>query len=163
MRYYRFLITLFLFSAFSSSSLAKDNETQVLIKGNLLTPPPCKVNDGNMIEVNFGPVAIKTIKGYDQKREINYQINCEENLNNWNMYLSIDGKKSSFDPNGLRTNINELAVKFMMGDSIIDLNKKYSVNLNNPEKIWAVLVKKENSELTPGNFTSGGTLFVEYQ
>lgn len=71
--------------------------------------------------------------------------------------------KSSFDPNGLRTNINELAVKFMMGDSIIDLNKKYSVNLNNPEKIWAVLVKKENSELTPGNFTSGGTLFVEYQ
>lgn len=160
MRYYPFLILLFLFSF---QSVAKDNETQVLIKGYLLTPPPCKVNDGNMIEVNFGPVAIKTIKGYDQKREINYQITCKENLNNWNMYLSIDGTKSSFDLNGLKTNINELTIKFMMGDSIIDLNKKYPVNLNNPEKIWAVLVKKENSTLTPGNFTAGGTLFVEYQ
>lgn len=68
MRYYPFLTMLFLFSISSSPSLAKDNETQVLIKGNLLTPPPCKVNDGNMIEVNFGPVAIKTIKGYDQKK-----------------------------------------------------------------------------------------------
>lgn len=162
MRYYPFLIMLFLFSI-SSPSLAKDNETQVLIRGNLLTPPPCKVNDGNMIEVNFGPVAIKTIQGYDQKREINYQITCDENLNNWNMYLWIDGSKSSFDPNGLKTNIDDLTVKFMMGNSVIDLNKKYSINLNSPEKIWAVLVKKENSELKPGNFTSGGTLFVEYQ
>lgn len=162
MRYYPFLIILFLFSL-SSSILAKDNETQVLIKGNLLTPPPCKINDGNMIEVPFGSVPIKSIQGYDQKREVNYQITCGENLNNWNMYLWIDGSKSNFDANGLRTNIDNLTVKFMMGNDIIELNKKYSVNLNNPEKIWAVLVKKENSVLSPGDFISGGTLFVEYQ
>lgn len=162
MHYYPFLIMLFLLSiAFPSS--AKDNETKVLIKGNLLTPPPCKVNDGNMIEVNFGTVPTKTIQGYDQKREINYQISCEENLNNWSMYLWIDGNKSSFDNNGLRTNINNLAIKFMMGSEIINLNKKYAVNLANPEKIWAVLVKQTNTDLAPGDFVSGGTLYVEYQ
>lgn len=162
MNYCRFLVILFV-CLFSFQGVAEDNKTKVIIKGNLLTPPPCKVNDGNLIEVNFGPVAIKTINGYEQKRELNYQITCEQNLNNWNMFLSIDGAKSSFDNNGLKTNINDLAVKFMLGNSIMDLNKKYAVDLNNPETIWAVLVKKQNSELAPGNFVSGGTLFVEYQ
>lgn len=162
MNYCRFLVILFV-CLFSFQSVAEDNKAKVIIKGNLLTPPPCKVNDGNLIEVNFGPIATKTINGYEQKREINYQITCEQNLNNWNMFLSIDGAKSSFDNNGIKTNINDLAVKFMLGNTIMELNKKYAVNLNNPETIWAVLVKKQNSELAPGNFVSGGTLFVEYQ
>lgn len=51
----------------------------------------------------------------------------------------------------------------MMGKNIIELNKKYIVNINQPEQIWAVLVKKENSVLKTGDFSSSGTLFVEYQ
>lgn len=159
---FHLLFILFLF-IFSFHGLAKDNEVDVLIKGNLIMAPPCKINQGEDIEVNFGSIPTKTIQGYEQKKEINYQITCEDNLNNWSLYLWIDGNKSGFDRHALKTNIDNLAVKFMKGSSIIDLAKKYTVNPNNPEKLWAVLVKQDNTELPAGSFVSNGTLYVEYQ
>ncbi len=147
----------------SLPSIAKDNGAPIHISGNLITPPPCVINDGKDIDVPFGNVAIKKIQGKDQKREINYQFHCEDNKNNWGTYLSVGGPPSSFDLNGLNTGINNLAVKFQLGDKELDLGKKYLVDPKSPGTLWAILVKNGNAELTPGDFAAYGTLVVEYQ
>ncbi|RUL13053.1 fimbrial protein [Proteus mirabilis] len=160
---YKIMIMFFLFLFSLLGNANQKFGTKIYMHGNLLTAPPCKVNNGNVIDVGFGPISTKSIKGYDQKRELNYKITCESNSNNLKTYLWINGDKSNFDINGLKTNIDDLAIKFMMGGDIIELNKKYTVDINHPEQIWAVLVKKENSVLKTGDFSSSGTLFVEYQ
>nr|WP_229597513.1 hypothetical protein [Providencia rettgeri] len=58
----------FLSAILSFTSTAKDYETGINIKGNLITPPPCHIDDGKDIEVDFGNVSIKSIQGNDQKR-----------------------------------------------------------------------------------------------
>lgn len=144
-------------------SIAKDNETDITIKGNLITPPPCRIDDGKEIEVDFGNVSIKSIQGNDQKRQVNYQIQCEENKNNWAMYLTLNGIKSTFDINGLSTGVDNLAVKFQLADKELDLGKKYLINPSSPGILWAVLIKNGNSELNTGDFIANATLLVEYQ
>ncbi|ENU1228713.1 MULTISPECIES: fimbrial protein [Providencia] len=158
------IIGLVLLSAILSfTSAAKDYETKISIKGNLITPPPCHIDDGKDIEVDFGNVSIKSIQGNDQKRQVNYQIQCGENKNNWSMYLMLDGIKSDFDINGLNTGINNLAVKFQLSDTELELGKKYLINPSSPGVLWAVLVRNGNNELKTGDFIANGTMVVEYQ
>lgn len=145
------------------AAVAKDYETAINMKGNLITPPPCHIDDGKEIEVEFGNVPIKSIQGNEQKRQINYQIQCEENKNNWAMYLMLTGVKSSFDINGLNTGIENLAVKFQLSDKELDLGKKYLINPSSPGVLWAVLVRNGNNELKTGDFIANATLLVEYQ
>lgn len=147
----------------SCSVIAKDNETDIQIKGNLVTPPPCKIDDGKAIEVDFGNVSVKSVQGKDQKRQVNYQIQCGENKNNWAMYLMLNGSKSHFDINGLNTGINNLAIKFQLGDQELDLGKKYLINPSSPGVLWAVLTRNGNNELATGDFIANGSLIVEYQ
>ncbi len=164
-RFYKFINYITIFSAFSMifSVHAKDNETDLKIIGNILIPPPCKINQGGTVEVNFDQIGVNSVKGYDQKREVNYQIECGENTNNWQMYLSLDGTKSSFDINGLKTDIDDLAVKFQLDNNILNLGEKYPINAKSPGKLWAVLVKNGAVTLTAGNFVANGNLLVEYQ
>ncbi|TOL43636.1 hypothetical protein CGH97_25230, partial [Vibrio parahaemolyticus] len=42
-------------------SNAKDYETEISIKGNLITPPPCHIDDGKDIEVDFETISVKSI------------------------------------------------------------------------------------------------------
>lgn len=142
---------------------ARDNEVDLKITGNILLPPPCKINQGSNVDVNFGDVLTKSIKGLEQKREINYQIECGYNNNNWDMYLSVNGIKSDFDKNGLKTNIDNLAVKFSLDHEMLELGKKYRINENTLGTLWAILIKKKNSELPSGYFFATGTLLVEYK
>lgn len=164
-RNYKLITYMTLFAALPMifSAHAKDNETELKIMGNILIPPPCKINQGGTVEVNFDQIGVNSIKGHDQKREVNYQIECGENNNNWQMYLSVDGDKSSFDINGLKTDINDLAVKFQLDNNVLDLGKKYPINAKSPGKLWAVLVKNGAVTLTAGNFVANGNLLVEYQ
>ncbi|EKT53131.1 fimbrial protein [Providencia sneebia] len=164
MRYISPLICVSFIGMFATlPSAAKDNEADIVITGNLITPPPCKINDGKDIEVPFGNVPIKSIQGKEQKREVNYQFHCEENKNNWATYLTISGAKSSFDLNGLNSGINNLAVKFQLGDKELELDKKYLIDPKSPGTLWAVLVKNGNAELPTGDFAAYGTIVVEYQ
>lgn len=163
MKIYKSISLVVLISLVSIFGYAKDGETNIKIRGNLLTPPPCKVNSGELIEVDFGQVSIKSVKGLEKKEKVNYQIQCSENKNNWRMYLTIDGAKSQFDKDGLQTNIGNLAVKFQLGDLLLELGKKYPINPDSPGILWAVLVKDGNSELKTGSFWANGTLQVEYQ
>lgn len=145
------------------TSFARDNETDISIKGHLITPPPCHIDDGKDIEVEFGNVSIKSIQGNKQKRQVNYQIQCGENKNNWSMYLMLDGTKSDFDINGLNTGINNLAVKFQLSDTELELGKKYRINPNSPGVLWAVLARNGDNPLKTGDFIANGTMVVEYQ
>lgn len=164
-RTYHFITYIILSAALPMifNAQVKANEAELKIMGNILVPPPCKIHQGSVIEVNFEKVGVNTIKGTEQKREVNYQIECGENKNNWQMYLSLSGTKSDFDFNALETNIDNLAVKFQLNDNFLDLDKKYPIDDKSPGTLWAVLVKNGNAKLATGNFLANGTLLVEYQ
>ncbi|MEQ4676386.1 fimbrial protein [Providencia vermicola] len=155
------VVLLMLMLPFTSS--AKDYETEISIKGNLITPPPCHIDDGKEIEVDFENVSVKSIQGNDQKKQVNYQIQCGENKNNWAMYLKLNGPKSAFDLNGLSTGVDNLAVKFQLAEQDLELGKKYLIDPNNPGILWAVLVRNGSNEISTGDFVANATMVVEYE
>ncbi len=65
--------------------------------------------------------------------------------------------------NGLKTNIDNLAVKFSLDHEMLELGKKYRINENTLGTLWAILIKKKNSELPSRYFFVTGTLLVEYK
>nr|WP_242461578.1 hypothetical protein [Providencia rettgeri] len=75
----------------------------------------------------------------------------------------LDGIKSDFDINGLNTGVNNLAVKFQLADTELELGKKYLINPSSPGVLWAVLVRNGDNELKTGDFIANGTMVVEYQ
>ncbi|APC10164.1 MULTISPECIES: fimbrial protein [Providencia] len=144
-------------------SNAKDYETEISIKGNLITPPPCHIDDGKDIEVDFETISVKSIQGNDQKKQVNYQIQCGDNKNNWAMYLKLNGAKSAFDLNGISTGVDNLAVKFQLADQDLELGKKYLIDPSSPGVLWAVLIRNGNNEIKTGDFVANATMVVEYE
>ncbi len=44
--------------------------------GTLNEPPPCTIDAGNTIEVDFGDVGVKRVDGVKYRKAVPYTINC---------------------------------------------------------------------------------------
>ncbi|VTP83596.1 fimbrial subunit [Proteus vulgaris] len=77
------------------------------ITGNVIAPPPCLINDGKMIEVNFGEVMSTRIDGTNYKQPVHYTATCQKMPTNA-MKVYITGSATGFDSNALQTDITGL-------------------------------------------------------
>ncbi|WFC29464.1 fimbrial protein [Proteus mirabilis] len=66
------------------------------ITGNVIAPPPCLINDGKMIEVNFGEVMSTRINDSNYKQPIEYTAICQKRPTNA-MKVYITGNATGFD------------------------------------------------------------------
>ncbi|WP_434527074.1 fimbrial protein [Photorhabdus asymbiotica] len=132
--------------------------------GTLLEPPPCVINDGNMIDVYFGHnVGIHKVDGVNYTRLVNYQLVCVPNTSGWNLGLTVIGPQTSFDDAALKTNIANLGIRLTLDGKAFTLNKRISVTSERQPVIQAVPVKKPGSRLPEGAFEVTATLLAEYQ
>lgn len=149
----------------STTTQAKDGEADMTFHGTLIEPPPCSINDGNRIDVNFGErVGINKVDGVNNRQAMNYQITCESaGSNTWALSLSLSGSAVGFDKEALLTNKSDLGIRVYQNDTPFTPNSTLKIDLANPPSLEAVPVKKAGATLTEGTFEAWATLRADYQ
>lgn len=132
------------------------------ITGNVIAPPPCVINGGKMIEVDFGEVMSTRIDGVSYKKPIQYSATCEKMPTNA-MKVSITGNATGFDNNALLTNITGLGVRILYQGKLLNLGKTVDFTYPNFPVLEAIPVRDQAETLVGGDFVANATLRVEYQ
>ncbi|WP_273830947.1 fimbrial protein [Serratia bockelmannii] len=144
---------------------AKDGEADMTFHGTLITPPPCTINDGNQVDVDFGDrVGINKVDGVNYRQRLNYQITCDPTLgSSWALTLSLSGGVTGFDNEALLTDKTDLGIRIYQNDTTFTPNSTLKINLNNPPTLEAVPIKQAGATLTEGAFEAWATLRADYE
>lgn len=148
----------------SSAALA-DGDVDMTFRGTLIEPPPCTINDGNRVDVDFGErVGINKVDGVNYRQVMNYQIVCDSaSSGSWALTLSLTGAAAGFDEKALQTNKTDLGIRIYQNDKPFTPGSTLDIDISNPPRLEAVPVKREGVTLTEGVFESWATLRADYQ
>ncbi|MFP3407759.1 pilus assembly protein [Pseudomonas sp. P1B16] len=136
--------------------------------GTLVAPPGCTVSDkGGRIEVRFERnIAVNRINGELYRQVIPYQIECPGATNagiTWHMRLTLKGADAGFEPSALKTSVNDLGIKVLLGGTPLIPNqpRDIDVNASTPPLLEAVPVKLAGAALPSTDFTASALLMAE--
>ncbi|MBU4630958.1 fimbrial protein (plasmid) [Pseudomonas sp. BF61] len=154
------IVLLLASGVFSEPSHAADN---MKLFGTLIEPPPCTVNDGGQVDVNFGNrVGVKKVDGVNYQQVMNYQITCDPTANAWDMTLEIIGTPADYDTAAVTSDVTDLAIQIKQNGVPFELNKPIPIRLTNPPILSAVPVKRAGATLLEGPFEATATLRAVY-
>ncbi|OKB68823.1 pilus assembly protein [Serratia marcescens] len=140
-------------------------EVNTLFHGTLIEPPPCTINDGSRVDVDFGErVGINKVDGVNYRQVLNYQISCESaDSGNWALTLSLSGVAAGFDKDAVLTSKSNLGIRVYQNDRPFTPGSTVAIDLHNPPRLEAVPVKSTGATLTEGAFEAWATLRADYQ
>jgi len=153
----RTLLGLCCFGFFSAAS------ANLTFNGTLNEPPPCTIDSGSTIEVDFGDVGTKRVDGVKYRRAVGYTIRCGASTLPWLLRLSINGTATTFDNSAVQTNVPELGIRLFQNNLPFRLNTPLDITLSSPPTLEVVPVKQPGSVLAPARFTAVATVLAEYQ
>jgi type 1 fimbria pilin len=139
--------------------------TTVTVRITVVAPPPCSINNGRTIEVDFGNDVLTTrVDGSNYRRPIPYSVQCNGNTTNA-MTLMIEGAGAGFGYNVLRTNKPDLGIALFITDANVPLPLNTRIRFTYPAipTLSAAPTKRAGSTLTAGAFSAGATIKVDYQ
>lgn len=129
----------------------------------ILTAEPCKVNNNNIIEVNFGnDVQTKLVDGSYKKMQVPYTVDCPAGAPNA-MNIRIDGTGAAFNPDVLMTNVSNFGIALLADESALPINRSKNFTYPYMPRLYAVPVKRPGATLTGGAFFAGAVIRVEYR
>lgn len=136
----------------------------VNIKGVIMRPPPCTINNNQTIDVDFGnAVDISKVDGKHYLKTIPYTLQCSGNTSN-GMKLSIKGSPAGFDDGAaLEAGHGGLGIELQHDGVKLALNKTVNFTWPDLPVLQAVPVKKSGATLDTGQFSVGATMVVEWQ
>ncbi|MGP2980184.1 fimbrial protein [Serratia nevei] len=148
-----------------SSSLLAEGNADMTFRGTLIEPPPCTINDGNQVDVDFGErVGVNKVDGVNYRQMLNYQITCDNaGSGSWALTLSLTGAAAGFDEQALQTNKTDLGIRVYQNDQPFTPGSSLAIDLANPPRLEAVPVKNAGSSLAEGAFEAWATLQADYQ
>lgn len=144
---------------------AKDGEAKagMAFQGVLTEPPLCSVNEGDRVDVYFGPIGVNKIDGVNYRQILNYQVSCEDGGRGNGLTLSLSGSAAIFDSEALMTDRTNLGIRVYQNDKPFTPGSTLKIALANPPRLEAVPVRKAGAVLTKGDFEAWATLRAEYQ
>lgn len=154
-------------ASFCSMAAPGEGGTQVLITGVVVAPPDCKINNGNLIEVNFGNVPIKTADGKQHIQTVDYNLVCtpHSNISYKSMKMMLVGAEG-FNNDVLQTNeIPDLGIRFYHDKTPIVLNAWFNLP-SQPETMKmeaAPIINPGSTKSHGGAFTASATLITTFQ
>lgn len=133
--------------------------------GTLIMPPPCTINQGQLVEVDFGKrVGVKKVDGKNYLQTVGYSIDCDEpGISGLVLGLTVTGAATGFDTAALQTNVPDLGIRLLLNGEAFTLNKRLAINAGSTPTLQAVPVKKPGVELGAGAFEVTATLLADYQ
>lgn len=161
MKLYAGMLLLLFSGLVSTSGRASDN---LILRGTLVEPPPCTINDGGQVDVNFGNrVGVKKVDGVNYQQVMNYQITCDPTASTWDMTLEIIGTPADYDAAAVTSDVTDLAIQIKQNGVPFELNKPIPIRLTSPPVLSAVPVKRTGATLREGPFEATATLRAVYQ
>ncbi|HIE3988124.1 pilus assembly protein [Serratia nevei] len=153
-----FFLSVSFFSCFSVFAV------DMQIKGALIEPPTCQVNDGGVIDVDFGErVGIKKVNGVNYTRNINYYIACQPGVKGWDLALELVGPIAKFDSSALQSDMLYLGVRVLHDKKPFPPGTVLVVDKNAPPVLEAVPIAEDGASLAEGRFSAAATLLARYQ
>ncbi|TQI82243.1 type 1 fimbria pilin [Serratia fonticola] len=139
------------------------NAMQVNIRGTVILPPPCTINNNQTIRVDFGDEVMTTrIDGVNYKQVISYTLDCDIQKTN-DLKMSIQGGPAGFNSGLLSTNKPDLGIALYQGTQQVNINSWFNYTYPNQPVLYAVPVKRSGATLTGGEFAASATLLIDYQ
>lgn len=136
---------------------------KMTLHGTLIAPPPCTINGGKKIDVDFGErVGVNKIDGQNYRQTIDYSVTCERGVLPWEMTLTLKGN-ASFERAALQTNKPELGIRIYQNDTPFIINTPLKIVPGNLPLLEAVPIAKPGSKLIEGAFSAAATLQADYQ
>ncbi|EHJ4094747.1 fimbrial protein [Escherichia fergusonii] len=90
------------------------------ITGNIIIPP-CEINNGNTINVDFGDIRLTELENHEHKKIISFPVNCS--YHQGDAYVKITGQTMDGKDNVLATNINGLGIALYQGEEGVNYLK----------------------------------------
>ncbi|WPN96619.1 fimbrial protein [Pseudomonas sp. MUP55] len=143
--------------------LCSGASANVTFSGTLNEPPPCTIDAGNTIEVDFGDVGVKRVDGVRYRRGVGYAINCGTDTLPWQLKLSVNGTPTAFDAAAVQTSVPALGIRLFQNNRPFSLNTPLTITLSSPPTLEVVPVQQPGATLPPARFTAVATLLAEYQ
>ncbi|MDQ0741403.1 fimbrial protein [Pseudomonas sp. W4I3] len=143
--------------------LCSGASANLTFSGTLNEPPPCTIDAGNTIEVDFGDVGVKRVDGVRYRRGVGYAINCGANTLPWELKLSVNGTPTAFDGSAVQTSVPALGIRVFQNNVPFPLNTALDISLSSPPTLEVVPVQQPGATLPPARFTAVATLLAEYQ
>lgn len=148
----------------TSAAVQAGGEMEMRFRGTLVEPPPCTINEGNRVDVDFGErVGINKVDGVNYRQGLNYQITCEKHDKTLMLVLSLSGNTAGFDNNALQTSKENLGIRVYQNDKPFTPGSLLVIDPDSPPRLEAVPVRKADSTLKEGPFESWATLRADYQ
>lgn len=159
----RYLITGMILLMLPALALSEQINVNVKIK---IVTPPCTINNGQPIDIDFGDVETSSIDGIAYQMPVNYSLLCS-GLSSPALKMQIAGVQASFDSSAVEVSGNPgMGIRIMRDGQKQDVNSWFNFNYTGPAsapKLYVVPVKAAGSTLTEGIFSAIATLKVDYQ
>ncbi|WP_421356686.1 fimbrial protein [Pseudocitrobacter faecalis] len=155
----------FIFLIYAVSPQAFANEVATYFYGTLLESPPCIINGGNNIVVDFGNELMTTrIDGQEYRQKIEFTLDCSVALSS-KQKVRINGATVSagFNSAVLKTEKNGLGIALYSGDSRYSPGTWITFTDPNLPVLYAVPEKQDGVALSGGTFSVLASLVVDYQ
>lgn len=143
------LIALVFVSLLLTSIKVAAMDIPVQITGEILVPP-CQINKGKVIDVDFGNISATSISSAHNWRKIDVPVSCE--YANGSAYVKIIGPQMNNNRNVLQTSIKNFGIALYQGDGntteLILGDGEYREGESIGYPIQTGLVGKENGVFT---------------
>lgn len=149
-------ILLILFSFESNSATTKSTVMSISVT---IAEELCSFNANQDISVDFGIMDPESINGSTYVKNINHQVFCPESFSH-PLHLKFIGLQSGSDINLLETSKDGLAIKILLNNTQIELNKIYPFQVSDNIKA-APFKKLENIE--SGEFSASVVMELSYE
>ncbi|MFV8987814.1 fimbrial protein [Serratia fonticola] len=135
----------------------------VNIRGTVILPPPCTINNNQTIWVDFGDEVMTTrIDGVNYKQTISYSLSCDIQKSN-DLKMRIQGGPAGFGTGLLGTNNGDLGIALYYGTQRLNINTWFNYTYPTQPVLYAVPVKRSGATLAGGEFNASATLLIDYQ
>ncbi|ASV36944.1 pilus assembly protein [Pseudomonas sp. NS1(2017)] len=149
--------------ALCSIGLCSAASANLTFSGTLNEPPPCTIDAGNTIEVDFGDVGVKRVDGVKYRKGLAYTISCGPATLPWELKLSVNGTPTPYDASAVQTNVPALGIRVYQNNVPFPLNTRLDISLPSPPVLEVVPVKQPGATLAPARFAAVATLLAEYE
>ena len=149
--------------ALCSIGLCSGASANLTFSGTLNEPPPCTIDAGNTIAVDFGDVGVKRVDGVKYRRGVAYTISCGPATLPWELKLSVNGTPTPYDASAVQTNVPALGIRVYQNNVPFPLNTRLDISLPTPPVLEVVPVKQPGATLVPARFAAVATLLAEYE
>lgn len=143
---------------------------QVYIQSAILfVPDKCVVNEGQLINVEFGEISGSNLNGSSYPQHIPVQFQCAGGSfedGSLNIKLAVSGAAASFNDNAFKTNKSDLGIQLTHNGELVIPNVFYPVpNIGNGGSwnLLAVPLANGNKENDEGEFNASATIVASFQ